>query len=422
MSMKHTVFLNTGSQMLGKIISGAATFLTSILLAKTLGVEGYGDFTKIITYVAFFYLFCDIGLNAAYLQLAKGGTIKDMKNTLYSLRILLGILLMFTTIAILIFLPGSASRGYSSIVKFGVVLFAPSILFQALITTTNAVFQQHLRYDYVAIALISGSALTLFLVWLSTIIFSHSVMLFTFILATLAGILCTACISLWFAAKLAGSPTFSWKSSSVKKMLSIAAPLGVTLIFNVIYFHADTFILAITRSTSEVGVYGLAYKFFEFTLVIPTFFMNAVLPLFIQAYAANDHGLLYSQSKKSAIALFSASLLVSAVGIILTPLLTLIRPEFSESIAPLRLLLLSLPFFYLTNVTMWIMVVRKQHMHLMLIYGASMLINIGANLCFIPRYGYMAAAWVTVVSEFFILCASYIAVKQKNLLYSSYER
>jgi len=147
-----------------------------------------------------------------------------------------------------------------------------------------------------------------------------------------------------------------------------------------------------------------------------------VLPLLIQSYTANDMRLLYSQSKKSAIALFSASIVVSIAGIIMTPLLTLIRPEFTESIAPLRLLLLSLPFFYLTNITMWIMVVRKQHLLLILIYGVSMVANIGANVCFIPRYGYMAAAWVTVVSELLILCASYVAVKRHNPLYTLHNR
>ena len=35
------------------------------------------------------------------------------------------------------------------------------------------------------------------------------------------------------------------------------------LFFNVVYFHIDSIILTFFRSTSEVGIYGFAYKVFD---------------------------------------------------------------------------------------------------------------------------------------------------------------
>ena len=199
-------------------------------------------------------------------------------------------------------------------------------------------------------------------------------------------------------------------------MFFAALPLGLTLIFNIIYFHADSFILTITRSTTEVGVYGLAYKFFEFALVLPTFFMNASLPLLFQSYMQKNTEVFHARITKSLWLLTICSIVVALLGWLLAPLFHYIRPEFTQSSLPLKILLLGLPFFYVSNITMWILVIKKLRIQLLSIYGISMIVNIAFNIYFIPIYGYIAAAWITVVSEFFIVLSSYIMIilnKQK---------
>lgn len=165
MSTKRTILVNTGSQIIGKLISGIVSFFTSIILAKSLGLVGYGDYTKIVSYIAFFYLFCDVGLNAAYVQLTPGDNSSNMKNTLFSLRVFLGLFLFLIAILLLLVLPGTRSQGYTSVVKMGIILFAPSILFQSVITSANAVFQKFLRYDYAAVATSVGSIIAFVCIW-----------------------------------------------------------------------------------------------------------------------------------------------------------------------------------------------------------------------------------------------------------------
>src|ERR1700690_648934 len=65
---KVVVAVNTIYQLIGRAASSGSTFIISLLLAKQLGPSGYGDFSKITTYIAFFYLLVDLGLNAAFLQ------------------------------------------------------------------------------------------------------------------------------------------------------------------------------------------------------------------------------------------------------------------------------------------------------------------------------------------------------------------
>ena len=409
--MKKTIALNTIAQIVGKIISGGTTFFVSILLARALGVDGYGDFTKITTYVAFFYLFSDFGLNAAYLQLKDGQTDKKFKNALFTTRLLFSLILMFVTLAIVTFLPGSSTQGYSMAVKMGIILFTPTVLLQALITTTNAFFQDRLRYDYAAYATVAGSLVTLVSIFLLTRILLPNAMIYGSLFSFLIGTLLTTVVAIFFVKKLSGLPKLTIDTVTIKKLLFTALPLGITLLFNVIYFRIDSVILTITRSTMEVGTYGLAFKFFEMALVLPTFFMNAALPSLILAKKVADTKKLQSQIKTSGIALFILSIFVAIAGWIAAPLITMIKPEFLASILPFKVLLLGLPIFYLSSLSMWILVVEKKQKQMLIIYALSMIANITANIIFIPMYGYMAAAIITIASELCILFASYITIK-----------
>lgn len=419
MSNRKAIAVNTISQIAGKLITSATTFIISILIARSLGASGYGDFTKVTTFVAFFYLFSDFGLNPAYLELSAK---PKAAGTLLSLRTIFGLVLIFLCLAVLSFLPGTAIQGYTPLVKFGIILYSVSILFQALITTTNAFFQKHLRYDYGMYALGAGSVLTLLLVT-QLPFFQVQGNLIAILWTFLLGTLLTVVGALFFAKKLVPELGFGFDTGLVRSMLTIALPLGLTLICNVVYVHADSVILTLTRSSSEVGIYGFAYKLFEFPLVVPTFFMNAVFPLLLISKKSENTQVFLRQIKQSVNVLFPMSLVIVACGFVAAPLLSFISTDFSASITPFRVLLVSLPIFYLTSVTMWTLIALKKRAILLLIYVLSMIVNIGANIIFTPAYGYIAAAWITVASETFVLLASFIVISRHfNVIKTSVSR
>jgi O-antigen/teichoic acid export membrane protein len=160
-------------------------------------------------------------------------------------------------------------------------------------------------------------------------------------------------------------------------------------------------------------VYGLAYKFFEFPLVFPTFFMNAVYPFMVQSQVSESRYLnLWRITKKSLIILLGISLLFVIGFWIAAPLLTLIREDFSASIEPFRILILGLPLFFVSSVFMWVLVTVGKQRLLLVLYGGSMIVNAVLNYLFIPRFSYLAAAWITLVSEALVVVASGFAVWQ----------
>ena len=261
-----------------------------------------------------------------------------------------------------------------------------------------------MRGPWKKIAIAAGSLATILLVLpLSIGVLSATV-------AVLVGTAATAGVSLLLAKRYT-SLSVSLSRDSLTGLLVPSLPLGATLLFNLVYFRADMFLITLTRPTTEVGIYGLAYKVFEVALVTPTFFMNAIYPLLLSAKTENSkfkiqNSKFMNMIIKSGTFLLFTSFILLLVMWLAAPLLTLVRQDFTSSIAALRVLSLGLPLFFLTSLTMWTLIALKKQWLLAAIYAFSMVINISANIWLIPVYGYMAAAWITVGSEAIVLLIS----------------
>ncbi|MCX6791594.1 MAG: flippase [Candidatus Gottesmanbacteria bacterium] len=396
--MRKIVAANTVSQLVGKGLSAIATFVVTLLIARQLGASGYGDFVKITTYVAFFYLLADFGINAVYLQQAESRTSWP---SLVCIRTIGGLLLIACALGIVTLLPGTRTAGYTSFVRLGILLYSPTILFQAWITTGNAVFQKRLRYDFAAWAIFFGSLVTVGLLW--ALLFVWQVPAVTgALLALVAGSVVTAATTIYFAFRLHPFAIPHISGADIRRLFLPSIPLGITLLFNLVYFRADSVVLTLTRPTAEVGVYGLAYKVFEVVLVFPTFFMNAVYPFMVKEQHVN----LKKIFTNSFLFLLVTSLASLLILWFTAPALTLVKSDFAPSISALRVLSLGLPFFFVTSATMWVLVALKKQSALAVIYGVSMIVNIIGNILLVPIYGFMAAAWLTGISEGLVLVLS----------------
>jgi O-antigen/teichoic acid export membrane protein len=405
-----TIAVNTISQLVGKSATALTTLIITLLLAQSLGANGYGDITKITTFIAIFYLFADFGLNAAYMQLASSEdeSRPQLWNVLFTFRTVYSIVLVFLSISILVFLPGHGSDGYSEGVKLGVLLYAPTIILQSIITSVNATFQKNLTYQFATIAVSVGSVATLLLIFLSTRIFVPQAIVYAGILSMLIGTCVSAVVGLSFV-KRSTKIAFVWDMKRMKLLFMTALPLGMMLLFDVIYFRADNILLTLFRTTAEVGTYGFAYKLFEFPLVLPTFFMNTVYPLMLGKTTGElDTKRIGSLFKKSVYTLLPLALVGTIVGWFAAPYIVMVRPEFVGSIQIFRILCFGLPVFFVSGATLWTLIALKKQGVLVWLYGFAMILNIVCNLLFIPQYGSTAAALVTVGSETFVLVVSLI--------------
>jgi O-antigen/teichoic acid export membrane protein len=88
--------------------------------------------------------------------------------------------------------------------------------------------------------------------------------------------------------------------------------------------------------------------------------------------------------------------------------------RYAASAAPARILFLALPFVLLHYVlTTLANALRLERLSALLLAGGTAL-NLALNLFAIPRYGLIGAAWMTVISQFF-LAASLLWVTARQL-------
>lgn len=399
-SVSRQVSFNVLFQVLGKAISASTTFFITLSLAHMFGAAGYGDIVKVITYVSAFFVIADFGLNAVYIS-------ADQKThalpSLFLIRVLWSGFLLAVSYVVLSVIPVGSGDGYSQAVRLGIFLYAPSIFFQSVITTTNAVFQKHLRYDYGVYAVVVGSVASLVAIYFFSITPHAPALVGASVY--LIGSVATSIVAFFCVKKL---ETFTTKPQKryMKDLFIASLPIGLTLVANIIYSHADSLILTLTRTTIEVGTYGFAYRFFETLLVIPTFMMNASYPVLLVS-KKQSRELLLRRYKKLATTLIILSVGIGVVIWMMAPLLSYVREDFLASVTYIRILVLSLPLFFLSSLVMWMLFVFKKRWQLTIIYVIAMIVNIVANMQFVPQYGAIASAWITIISEGLVLVGTY---------------
>ncbi len=386
---------NTLYQSIAKLFSSFIGFLITIIIARSFGVLGYGDFIKITSFVAPFYLFVDFGLNAFYLQLKKE---EENYSRFFSLRLFLALLVFILINLINIFLPYNEFNniGYSPVVKFGIFLFSISLFSQAIIYSSSAIFQKRLKYFYYMLSILLGSAVNLVLVLFFTKM--QGSITYVILAFVISGIL-TALFTILFAREKISSLKLNIQFS--KKLIGLSFPLALMLIFNLVYFRIDAIILTFLKSTKDVGVYGLSFKFFDFLIALPLFLSNSLYPILLQNQK-NLRKLKLIIKNYSFVFIFSGIFLIIPFWF-LSLLFSFINKDFLEAVLPFRILLFSLPFFFISSFFQWVLIAFKKQKFLMFVYLLTSLLNILLNLIFIPKYSYLASATITIISEALIV-------------------
>lgn len=405
--IRHKVTSNTIYQLIGKFFTAISGLITTHLVADYYGVTSVGDLTLIFTVVSALYLFIDFGLNAIVVKQMVENEQEEalLYRGLLGIRLIAAIILSFAAFFLVWLLPynGEKATGFSPTFKFGVVLLTTTFFMQGIYLATTALFQKRLQYHIANLAVILGTVTTL----VAFIIFTNFHKPFELaLLSYVLGSGVTALIASAYANNsLSGSTNPLFSFSYWKKFLIPSLPIAATLVLNVIYFRADTFILAKLKPLSDVGIYGLAYRIFEQALVIPVFFVNALYPIMLTQ--------LQEQPRKLQRTLWISACILLAGGLSCTFGIFVLGPwairlissqeVYQASIVPLWILGAGLPFFFLSNLFLWLLVSLGKQVYLVFIYGAVMAVSIIGNLLFIPQYSYLASAALTTICEGLVL-------------------
>lgn len=389
--MKHiTIAKNTLYQVLARVVSSGTSFFIVLLIIHRFSLE-YGDFAKITAFVSLFYLVTDFGFNAMFLQTTDNK--KRFRDLLYPRIILAGIVLLIVNL-LAFMLPYNhiVNTGFSPMVRLGIGIFSVTLFTEAIMYTCLAVFQRELKYVLFLFAETLGGIVTLATVAL--LIFTNAPLLSLLYAYVLGGII-QSITALFLTRETVLPARFNTKFFA--QLAKSTLPIGLMLLFNLLYTRIDIFILAIFRPTGDVAIYDLAYKFFDFLVALPLFLSNSLYPMMI-SHKKNNR-MTTATVRKFLLLFFTLALPLVAIVWIISPFIRIIKPEFGAAAVPLRILTLSLPMFFSTSILQWILIAQKQQKKLMTVYFFATIANILLNLYFIPLYGYVGSAVITGISE-----------------------
>ncbi len=398
------VFSQTSWQILGKAVSSLSTVVIIGLITRSYGETGTGIFTLALTFMAFFGLAVDFGLNAYILPHLLDATAGTYWRKLFGLRIILMVVLFVVGLGVAFFGPFT-NPIFRQLILLGLGV---SIFESAVFVTCNAIFQSKHKYNYATIAWVSGSLLILCLVY---IFHTLNLNLFFAMGAYVSGWVLMPIVSLYFVNKIVSPITPIFSRDFILEALKKTWPISLTLILNVVYFRVDSFIMSVQKSFLDVGIYNLAYAIFQAALVIPTFIMNSFYPILLHSLKSD-----VKLFRKQILIALGGLLLVSITGTILTLFLApmiikiITHQGFAGSIDSLRILALSFPAFFVSALFMWVLISLNKFKTVLVIYLVGLIFNFLANIIFIPIYSYIAASWITDLSEYLILFLQMIIV------------
>lgn len=397
---------NTALQIIGKVIGIALGLLTVAILLRYLKESGFGEFTTAITYLSIFAVVVDFGLTLTTVQMISepGADEPKILGNIFALRLISGLVVFVIApiIALLFPYPGS--------VKLAILVGSLGYFFSSTSQMLVGVFQKRLMMWRVVVAeLVSRTVLLLG----SILVMATGGSLIEVIIALVLGNFAQTALTIILARPLVAIRS-QIDLEVWKEIIRRSWPIGVSILFNVIYLRGDILFLSLYRSQEEVGLYGAAYKIIDVITALPVLFMGLILPLLVASWKSGAREK-FARLMQQAFDFFALVGVPIAVGsfALAEPLMTLVGGQaFAASGAILQILAPTLFIVFIGALFGHAVVAVHKQKPMVIGYAVSALVAIAAYLILIPLYGTLGAAWVTLLSEGLVALLTFLMVKQ----------
>jgi len=211
--------------------------------------------------------------------------------------------------------------------------------------------------------------------------------------------------------------------ASARSLLRESWPLFLNQLLAGLFFRVDSLLLQPIAGPAQAGLYAAAYKVIDGTLVIPSSFTLALFPRLSRQAEGGANALAAAYQLSLRLLLQVALPLAAGLALFSEPIVALLGggrylPGSAEALA---VLVWFMPFSFANGLTQYVLIALGRQRLLTLVFAAAVAFNVGANALLIPRWGYIGAAVVTVLSEV-VLLVPFAAVAQRTIPSVSFVR
>ncbi len=375
--------------------------MTTILIARHLGTEGYGVLAFAFSLTALLSVAADMGISNIMVReisrdYAKAG--RYLGCSLVTKAVTSSTVVLLAILGILFF----ARSGHQSLV---IILVLSSILPNTLAETFNTMFQAFQRMEFSSIARLLNKVILFLMFWLA-VRSDYPLVGFGGIIL-LTGFISLAYSSVSATIVLPKSP-ISVDQPLCKFLLRQGALVAAASFFSLLYFQTNIIALSLFKGSDAVGIYSVAGQLVFGLYFIPSALDGALFPVLSK---------LFSSSKDEFVRFYGrlfrfAAIVAIPIGIIVflqakDIIHILFGQKFLLSASCLRVIIWAFVLVFLNRFS-YLFYSMNEPKVLARQTIISLLINLLLNAALIPRYGYLGAGFATVLSEFVSLGYLYV--------------
>lgn len=388
---------NVGVLFISQMLSYILGFFTMMYSARYLGVEGFGTLSLALAFTSIFSIFMDLGLSTLTIrEVARDKSIaKDYVANITLIKLVLTTI-TFAVIFIIVHL-----IGYNQQTMQVIYLITLYNFFTAFSQIFYAVFQANEKMEYQSIGTIISSVLLLIGV-LVAIYFKFDIVLFS-LSYVLSGVSILCYVLIVYSQKFT-LPTLKFNLSQWNALIKESWPFAITGISQSVYIWIDTIILSLIQGQEAVGFYNAAYKLILVLLFIPVIFNYALFPIMSQYYISSKESLNLTFEK-----LFKIMMLLGipiGLGTVLTAnkiILLIYGTQFYGAVIALQILIWSIVLTFARASFGRLLESSNRQLTETKIFIMGAIFNVILNLLIIPKYSYIGAGIVTVLTDLLTL-------------------
>jgi O-antigen/teichoic acid export membrane protein len=388
--------------------SNLLVFALGFLMARGLGAEAFGQFAAASAFVGLFRILPDFGMSyASTLEIARDRSLAArLASNLLGFQAALSLLTLALCLAL-------ASRLYDGVLFVAVGVLCLDLLLKAVKSTLRWLLKGFERFEAEAVSLLcergallaAGSASLaldgglrgLVLVFLGVRLVD-TLGLGAYVHARLLPLRPARDLRLWRELLVKGLP-FAYAGAMVTA-----------------FFQVDQVMLERWRGAAETGWYKAPVLVLEGLALVPRVFSFAFIPTMaaLWATAPETVGALYRRGLKY---LLLVGLPIAAFGALAAgPFLELLfGAAYAPSALAGRVLIPVCIFMFLSNFVETTLACVRRWRVIVLTSTAALLLNVGLNLVWIPRWGQVGAAWATLLTEGFYFVSGAVALHAAGL-------
>ena len=389
---KYLLFIN--------VIEQGFFFIVFLVFARRLPVDTYGEMITLFTLSNVFITLLNFGL-PIYLQRQTAVSSAD-SGGLFGKILSLNILLFFVYI---IFTTGYYFLFYRTLpLSLFIVTTIPIYLYSD-INIINALFSGLGKYKLQFLTFLNARIFTIIVFILTAFFFSSSPVSLLIIYSF--GFLYQLILLIINAKKENVFIFLNFNISELIGILKFSLPLGMAVVFNYLYDKIDILLISNFTDYSQVSYYNVGYGIYKASSIAFSFLLISGLTRV--SYLSRNPKAVKMFFKKYSSIFFVVGLILSVLLFLLSGFIVNIiySVKFLPSALILKIVSFAVIGLALNNLTGVILNGLGLYRENMYVTFAGLVINLVLNFIFIPLYGIIAAALVSVLTEYFIFAGDY---------------